>query len=90
MTRLALDAEELERIARDLGDVLEHFDRIREVDISSVTDEEIAHPGLVGPADRPDEPASGLDVSEVLRLAPETRDGLVIVPRFVGGEDAEA
>jgi aspartyl-tRNA(Asn)/glutamyl-tRNA(Gln) amidotransferase subunit C len=81
LARLALTPEEKERFSRQLGDVLQHFERLSRLDVtgieptahaiplSNVWDEDVARPGL--------------SAEDALRNAPARRGNFIAVPRVV-------
>jgi len=81
LARLALTAEEKERFAAQLGDVLAYVAQLNEVDVSGV--EPTAHALPVVNVWAEDTPEPGLPVEEALRNAPARRDNMFIVPRVV-------
>jgi aspartyl-tRNA(Asn)/glutamyl-tRNA(Gln) amidotransferase subunit C len=85
LARLKLDESELDRMAGELSSVLEHIDRIRELDLTGVepTASTAAAPDAQGSAVatmRPDEPVPGLTQAQALAAAPEPVDGSFGVP----------
>ena len=76
LARLNLDDGEVDRMTRDLGDVLEHIERISELDLEGV--EPTTHVVEVSGALRPDEPTPSLTREEALAGAPEAGDGFVV------------
>ena len=77
LARLNLDDGEVDRMTRDLGDVLEHIERISELDLEGV--EPTTHVVEVSGALRPDEPTPSLTREEALTGAPEAgADGFVV------------
>ncbi len=78
LARLALDDEEVQRIAAELSKVLDHVDRIRELDLDGVppTSHVVDVTGVV----RPDEPVPSLAPDVVLAAAPEPVEGGFGVP----------
>lgn len=81
LARLELTAEETALFQSQLGKVLEHASRLRELDLEGV--EAAAHAFPVYDVLRPDEPRPGLTQEEALRNAPRTAQGLFIVPKVV-------
>ncbi len=78
LARLGLDAEDLEHYRDQLAVILEHAARVQAVDTTGV--EPTAHPLGFTNAFREDESRPGLDRDEVLRSAPESRDGYFVAP----------
>jgi aspartyl-tRNA(Asn)/glutamyl-tRNA(Gln) amidotransferase subunit C len=78
LARLELDETEVERMAQELSKVLEHVDRVRELDLTGV--EPTSHAVDVAGVMRPDEPVPCLPREAVLAAAPEPVDGGFGVP----------
>ena len=87
LANLELEPAEIERFARQLGDVLAHADELKQIDTTGVS------PTAYGVAqesvDRPDEVRPSLAIGDVLANAPEAerlpRDGgFFKVPRIIG------
>ncbi|MCX7817727.1 MAG: Asp-tRNA(Asn)/Glu-tRNA(Gln) amidotransferase subunit GatC [Kiritimatiellae bacterium] len=81
LARLYLEEEVAERIARDLGRILEYVRQLDELDLEGV--EPTAHAMPVSNVFRPDEIEAGLSPEMALRNAPAARDGLFLVPRIL-------
>jgi aspartyl-tRNA(Asn)/glutamyl-tRNA(Gln) amidotransferase subunit C len=78
LARLELSEQEVERMASELSHVLDHIEKIRELDLDGVAP--TAHVvDAAGPL-RKDEPVPCLDRDEVLAAAPEPVDGGFGVP----------
>jgi aspartyl-tRNA(Asn)/glutamyl-tRNA(Gln) amidotransferase subunit C len=78
LARLELDDAEVERMAGELSAVLEHFERIRELDLEGVPP--TSHAVDVNTVLRPDEPVASLPRDAILAAAPEPVDGGFGVP----------
>jgi aspartyl-tRNA(Asn)/glutamyl-tRNA(Gln) amidotransferase subunit C len=78
LARLELDEAEVERMAEELSKVLEHVDRIRELDLTGV--EPTSHAVDLAGVMRADEPVPSLPRDVVLAAAPEPVDGGFGVP----------
>ncbi len=78
LARLELNDEEVERMARELSAVLEHVERIDELDLDGV--EPTSHVIEVTNALRPDEPRPSLPREAALGAAPEVASGGFQVP----------
>jgi len=78
LARLELDPDEVQRMASELSHVLEHVDRIRELDLEGVAP--TSHAVDFGTVTRPDEPRPGLARDQALEAAPEPVDGGFGVP----------
>jgi aspartyl-tRNA(Asn)/glutamyl-tRNA(Gln) amidotransferase subunit C len=83
LARIALSAEELERYGAQLGDILEHAERVQALPTEGV--EPTAHPLPMVNAFRPDVATACLDRDEVLEQAPGSEDGYFRVPRILDG-----
>jgi aspartyl-tRNA(Asn)/glutamyl-tRNA(Gln) amidotransferase subunit C len=78
LARLKLDESEVEQMAQELSKVLDHVDRIRELDLDGVPP--TSHVVEVGSVLRADEPRPSLPREEILAAAPEPVDGGFGVP----------
>ncbi len=81
LARLDLDALTEERIARDLGRILEYVELLSELNLEGV--EPTAHAVAVCNVFRADETAPGLPREAALANAPVARDGLFLVPPII-------
>ena len=84
LARIALSEEEKARFGGELGTILNYFDQLKSVDVSGV--EPSAHAFPVYNVLREDVPGPSLDVEMLLRIAPQSRDRQVVVPRVVDDE----
>jgi aspartyl-tRNA(Asn)/glutamyl-tRNA(Gln) amidotransferase subunit C len=78
LARLELSDEEVERMAAELSKVLDHIEKIRELDLEGVPP--TSHVVDVVNALRPDEPRPSLPVDVALASAPDPVDGGFGVP----------
>jgi len=78
LARLELDESELERMAGELSAVLEHVERIRELDLADVTP--TSHAVDLAGVMRADEPVPCLDREVIMAAAPEPVEGGFGVP----------
>lgn len=81
LARLELSEEEIERYTWELNRVLEHIEKLEELDIEGV--EPTSHAVPLSNVFRPDEPGEPLLRDEVLKNAPDAVDGYFRVPRVV-------
>jgi aspartyl-tRNA(Asn)/glutamyl-tRNA(Gln) amidotransferase subunit C len=81
LARLALTDEEKERFRRQLGLILDHAEKVREVASEDVPP--TSHPVPRSNVFRPDELRPGLTHEEALSTAPEVEAGRFKVPRVV-------
>ena len=82
LARLALTEEELARATVQLGDIVDHFADIDELDLAAV--EPMTQPFPLTNVLRDDVVAPCLDRDEVLAAAPEVEDGRFKVPPIIG------
>jgi aspartyl-tRNA(Asn)/glutamyl-tRNA(Gln) amidotransferase subunit C len=78
LARLKLSDEELERMSNELSGILEHVERIAELDLDGV--EPTSHVIALENVLRPDEPRPSWDRDEVLESAPDPASGAFRVP----------
>jgi aspartyl-tRNA(Asn)/glutamyl-tRNA(Gln) amidotransferase subunit C len=78
LARLNLTDEEIERMAGELSGILEHVDRISELDLEDV--EPTTHVIALENVLRPDEPRPSWSQEEVLERAPDPASGSFRVP----------
>ena len=78
LARIDLSAEELERIGRQLGGILEHAALVQQLPTEGV--EPTSHPLPMVNAFRPDRVTPSLDRDTALSQAPEAEDGYFRVP----------
>jgi aspartyl-tRNA(Asn)/glutamyl-tRNA(Gln) amidotransferase subunit C len=78
LARLALTEEEVETMARELSGILEHVDRISELDLDRVdpTDHVVDLENVL----RPDEPRPSWPRERMLEQAPDPAQGAFRVP----------
>jgi aspartyl-tRNA(Asn)/glutamyl-tRNA(Gln) amidotransferase subunit C len=78
LARLRLTEEEVERMASELSGILEHVERISELDLEGV--EPTTHVIELQNVLRPDEPRPSWSRDEVLERAPDPAGGAFRVP----------
>jgi aspartyl-tRNA(Asn)/glutamyl-tRNA(Gln) amidotransferase subunit C len=78
LSRLRLSEEEVEKMAGELSGILEHVDRIGNLDLEGV--EPTSHVVALENVWRADEPRPSLPQDRALASAPETKDGAFRVP----------
>ena len=84
LARLALTDEEKDRFRRQLGLILEHAEKVREVAAEDIPP--TSHPVPRSNVFRPDEVKPSLSHEEALAGAPEVEAGRFKVPRIVEQE----
>jgi aspartyl-tRNA(Asn)/glutamyl-tRNA(Gln) amidotransferase subunit C len=78
LARLELSEEEIERMAGELSGILEHVERMNELDLDGV--EPTSHVVELENVLRPDDPRPSWPREQVLELAPDPADGAFRVP----------
>jgi aspartyl-tRNA(Asn)/glutamyl-tRNA(Gln) amidotransferase subunit C len=81
LARLDLSEEERERMKEELTQILEHVERIQNLDLDGV--EPTSHTVPLANVLRPDEIGPSLPQDVALANAPEAEDGRFRVPRIV-------
>jgi len=81
LARLALSPEEEQKFGDQLGHILEHIEKLKELDVSNV--EPTAHAVPLVNVTRADEVRASLSHDDALRNAPAKSNGLFIVPKIV-------
>ena len=82
LARLRLSEEEVERMSGELSSILDHIEKIGELDLDEV--EPTSHVVQVENVLRADEPRPSLDRAEVLAVAPAVEDDRFRVPPVLG------
>ena len=82
LARLRLSEEEIERMSRELSTILDHIEKIEELDLDDV--EPTSHVVNLENVLRPDEPRPSWPRERILEPAPDAGDGGFRVPRPVG------
>lgn len=77
LARISVSDADVERLAAQLSDILEHFTALSAVDTDGI--EPTAHPLPLSNVMRADEPAPSLSREEVLSNAPDHEDGYLRV-----------
>ena len=81
LSRLALTGEEVTLYSGQLSAILDHIEKLKELDIQGV--EPTSHVLDLRNVMREDRPAACLPVEEVLENAPDRKDGFYRVPRII-------
>ena len=81
LARLRIDPADLDDRARDLGRILELFDRLAAVDTRGV--EPLSHPLDATLRLRPDAVTEEVDRTALQRGAPQVEGGMYVVPRVI-------
>lgn len=82
LARLELDDDEIERQSRRINELMARFEALQQIDVTGVepTFQSVPMSNVL----RDDEPRPSLPREELLANAPESRNGLFIVPRILG------
>lgn len=78
LAKLELSAEEKERAKKDLAEMLDYIDQLGELDTTGV--EPMSHVFPVNNVFREDVVTNGDDRDNILKNAPEEKDGMFVVP----------
>lgn len=81
LAKLDLSDEEKEAAKKDMGSMLDYIDKLNELDTTGV--EPMSHVFPVNNVFREDVVTNGDDRENILKNAPESRDGSFVVPRTV-------
>lgn len=80
LSRLALSDEELDHLGRQIIDIVEHVEAVREVDTEGVIP--MSHPHSLGAPMREDVVQPSLTPEQAVDQAPESADGRFVVPQI--------
>lgn len=81
LAKLDLNDEEKEAAKKDMGSMLDYIDKLNELDTTGV--EPMSHVFPVNNVFREDTVTNGDDRDNILKNAPESKDGSFVVPRTV-------
>ena len=81
LARIALSAEEEQKLGAQLGNILGYIEKLKEADVTNV--EPTAHAFPLINVTRPDEVRPSISNEDALRNAPAKANGLFIVPKIV-------
>jgi len=81
LARLTLTSAEQERFSRQLGDILQYVEKLKQVEVAGV--EPMAHASPVYNIWQEDVSRPGLPVAAALRNAPAQRQNMFVVPKVV-------
>ncbi len=79
LAKLDLSEEEKEQAKKDMGNMLDYIDQLNELDTEGV--EPMSHVFSLHNVFRSDEVANGDDRENMLRNAPQKKDGTYMVPK---------
>jgi len=80
LARLELSEEEIEKFTLQLGQILEHASKVKEVDTSKVNP--TAHPLPLENVFREDKKGPSISREEALKNAPRKENGAFLVPKI--------
>jgi aspartyl-tRNA(Asn)/glutamyl-tRNA(Gln) amidotransferase subunit C len=83
LARLELGEDDLERVAAELGAVLEYARALKRLDLAGCEPADLPGSGASLRADGPDGRTLGADAA--LAMAPEAEGGFFLVPPVIGG-----
>ncbi|MFP4278953.1 MAG: Asp-tRNA(Asn)/Glu-tRNA(Gln) amidotransferase subunit GatC [Halochromatium sp.] len=81
LARLDVKSDELDHFSAELSNILDLVEQMRNIDTSGV--EPMAHPLHMAQQLRPDRVTETDQRARFQRIAPQTEDGLYLVPRVV-------
>ena len=81
LARISLSPDEEKKLAAQLGHILDHIGKLKELDVTNV--EPTAHAVPMVNVTRADKIQASLPHEEALRNAPKQASGLFIVPKIV-------
>lgn len=81
LAKLELTEEEKEKAKKDMGSMLDYIDKLNELDTAGV--EPMSHVFPVQNVFREDVVVNGDDRENILKNAPEQKDGSFVVPKTV-------
>ena len=81
LARLALTETEKEKFSRQLGDILQYVEKLKQVEVAGV--EPMAHASPVYNVWQEDIARPGLTVEQALLNAPAQRQHMIVVPKVV-------
>ena len=81
LARLSLSQDELEKFSRQLNDILQYIEQLKEVDISKI--QPTAHVLDIKNVKRKDIPRNSLEIKEVLKNSPQKEGSFFKVPKVI-------
>ncbi len=80
LARLELTEEEIEKFTKQLGQILEHAGKIKEVDTRNI--KPTSHPWPLKNVFREDVPRESIPLEKALKNAPQKESGAFMVPKI--------
>lgn len=84
LARLSFDEGEKEVLVEDLNKILNYVDQLSQLPTDNIDIE--VNPFYIENVYREDEVETSMSLQEVLKNAPETLEGYVVVPKVIGEE----
>jgi aspartyl-tRNA(Asn)/glutamyl-tRNA(Gln) amidotransferase subunit C len=81
LARLSFAEEDLQKISRQLTDIVSYVEKLNEIDTSKVIP--LGNPFEVDKPNRPDIASPSLPVSEVLGNAPQAKMDYFVIPKVI-------
>lgn len=81
LSRIAVNEDETEHFTKDMNQILNYIEKLNELDTSAV--EPTAHILDLHNITREDTAKKGLEVSEIIDLAPQSEGNFIVVPRVL-------
>jgi aspartyl-tRNA(Asn)/glutamyl-tRNA(Gln) amidotransferase subunit C len=81
LARLSFAEGDLQKISRQLTDIVSYVEKLNEIDTSKVVP--LGNPFEVDKSNRPDVPSPSLPVSEVLGNAPQAKMDYFVIPKVI-------
>ncbi len=81
LARIRLSERELDLLSRQLEDIVNFIDKLKEIDILAV--KPTSHVLPIKNLFREDKPTKSLNINEVLNNAPSQRDSFFVVPKII-------
>lgn len=85
LSRIECNSEEIDEMQKELNDIFKHIDELNEVNTENIKPLIQINSEVLEL--REDEIKPSLSQEEAMRNSPETLEGLLIVPKVVGGEE---
>lgn len=82
LSRLRFREDELESFLSDFNKITDYVDRVKELDTSGISEEDL-YPHLEENPLRVDEIGVSLSRDEIAKLSPKYENGFVVVPRVI-------
>lgn len=84
LARLTFNEDEKEILAEDLNQILKYVDQLSVLDTDHI--DIVVNPYYIENVYREDQVEPSMPLKDVIKNAPETLEGYVVVPKIIGGE----